>query len=103
MFRLFAIFLFFAFSLTATKSFSQDNDNKEVKQVSHKKRLKELAKKKEEQKKADEKNMEMLKERHLDNQTKEVKKRMKKSQKKAVNYNENKKGFFKKIFNRQKR
>lgn len=64
------------------------------KKQSLKKRQKELRKKKEEQKKEEEDVAEYLREKHLENQSKKVRKRMKKSRRKAKRINKNRKQFF---------
>ena len=84
------IFVFVLFGLPLTIN----AQNKPPKQQSLKKRMKDLEKKEKEKDKEDEDVAEYLREKHLENQTKKVRKRMKKSRKKAKRNNNNRKEFF---------
>jgi hypothetical protein len=65
----------------------------------HKKRVKELAQKKEQQRQEELDIQDELKKIHIKNQNKEVQKRMKKSQKKSKRLHDNKRdSFFRRIF-----
>ena len=58
------------------------------------KRKKELKKKEQEREKEEKAEYEALLKKHRDNQTKDVRKRMKKTKKRSTKHNENRKGFF---------
>lgn len=75
------------FSLTATAQSKRVEKTVENRQA-------QLEKQDEQKKAAAEKEQEMLKQKHIDMQTKAVQKRMKKARKKAKRYNDNKKEFF---------
>lgn len=63
--------------------------------------MKSLEEKKQEQQKEETDVTEYLRQKHIDNQTKEVQKRMKKSRKKAEKHNKNKRPLFKKSWFRK--
>lgn len=77
------VFQLDAFAQSARKAEKQVNKRKE--------QLEKQSENKDSEKQAE---IEAAKQRHLDIQTKEVRKRMKKSRKKADRYNKKKKGFF---------